>query len=192
MGITIKNLKKAFGAKVIFDGFSCDLPDTGIVLISGRSGCGKTTLLRIISGIDKKCDCEISGFETVSYAFQEHRLLPWLSTIHNVLALAFDGADDSDFKKAKDLLLRLGFNENELMLHPGELSGGMKQRVSLARAFAHNADVLILDEPTKELDSELCNTVYEIIEEESKKRLVLLVTHEAVPESLPITQKINL
>ena len=76
--------------------------------------------------------------------------------------------------------------------YPAQLSGGMKQRVSLARAFVHDADLLILDEPTKELDRNLCNVVYEIINEEAEKRAVIIVTHEAAPDWLRVSKVINL
>ena len=192
MGIVVKNLTKAFDSKVIFNDFSLEIPDNGIVLITGRSGCGKTTLLRIISGIDKNYSGEILGVGSVSFAFQEYRLLPWLTAASNVAQIAFGEPDSRDIEESKKLLCRLGFTENELHLYPRELSGGMKQRVSLARAFAHKSDLLILDEPTKELDSTLCNTVYEIISEESKKRPVLLVTHESIPDWLTITERVIL
>ena len=129
---------------------------------------------------------------SISYAFQEHRLLPWLSALGNVSALAFDNPGVDDDRISRTVLTRLGFAEKEFSLFPRELSGGMKQRVSLARAFARESDLLILDEPTKELDRELCNTVYKIIEEEAQKRPVILVTHETVPEWLNIAATVNL
>ena len=190
MGITVKSLSKRFDSRVVFDNFSFNFPDKGIVLLSGRSGSGKTTLLRIISGIDNNYDGEVIGVGTVSYAFQEHRLLPWTTVLGNITVAAFQDVTATQLQEAKELLLRLGFSENDFSLYPSQLSGGMRQRVSLARAFAHASDVLILDEPTKELDRELCNTVYELIEEQSRSRTVILVTHEDVPDWLPISAEI--
>ena len=78
----------------------------------------------------------------------------------------------------KSLLKRLKFSESDMLLRPEELSGGMRQRVAFARAVLKKSDVLLLDEATKELDSELADTVLQIIAEEAKKRLVIFVTHK--------------
>ena len=190
MGISIKNLCKSFDSKTVLDNISFDFPDTGVVLISGRSGSGKTTLLRIISGIDRIFDGEITGVDDVSFAFQEYRLLPWATVIDNLTVAAFHNAGPDEAHKSREMLFSLGFSENELSLYPSQLSGGMKQRVSLARAFLRDSRVLILDEPTKELDRELCNTVYRLIYEQAKTRLIILVTHEDVPDWLPISAQL--
>lgn len=174
MSLKIVNLSKKFGKKTIFDGFSYEFSDFGIYAITGESGRGKTTLLRLIAGLDKKLDGEIlgGGFQNVSVSFQEYRLFPQLSVIENVTEVS--GVSVSEAEK---LLLRLGFSAEDLKLLPGELSGGMKQRVSLARAFLKKSPILLLDEPTKELDEALKRVLYSIINEESKSRLVVFVSH---------------
>lgn len=192
MGISILNLTKAFDEKVIFDKLSHVFPTAGVALISGKSGCGKTTLLRIISGIDKIYSGSIVVNGRVSFAFQEYRLLPWLSAVDNVTVAAFESATSEARSAAQDTLRRLGFSERDMHLYPSELSGGMKQRVSLARAFLADSEILILDEPTKELDKDLAKTVYSMISEASVDRLVLLVTHENVPDDMPIADHIYL
>ncbi len=181
MALSIKKLTKAFGEKVILSDFSYDFSDKGIYIISGNSGSGKTTLLRIIAGLDKEYLGEVigGGFDNVSYAFQEYRLFPMLTALKNLTVAVYDEPNDNDILSASSLLSRLKFTESDMELFPRELSGGMKQRVSFARAVLKNAPILILDEPTKELDSEVCQIIREIIMEESEKRLVLVVTHRA-------------
>ena len=177
MNLSIKNIRKAFGEKKIFDGFSYEFSETGIYAICGESGVGKTTLLRIISGLDTDFEGSVvgGGFKNVSVAFQEYRLFPHLTAVDNVAIP--NGEDESIKIAAKDLLTTLGFSNEEFVKLPSELSGGMKQRVSLARAVLKNTPILILDEPTKELDSSLRNVVYNIIKKESQRRLVIIVTH---------------
>lgn len=177
--LEIKNLNKAFGQKVIFSDFSYQFSDLGLYVIKGNSGIGKTTLLRIISQIDKKYSGSIigGGVKNVSFAFQEYRLFPNLTALENVTEVAFKKASQEDVFDAKNMLLELGFSESELSMFPDELSGGMKQRVSIARAILKNAPILLLDEPTKELDEALREKVISLIERESKKRLVIMVTH---------------
>ena len=179
MGLRISNLKKSFDGKIIFDGFSYDFSDRGLYAITGRSGVGKTTLLRIISGLDTKYTGTVvgGGFKNVSYAFQEYRLFPALSALDNVIFANHDTKNEENTSDAEKLLFSLGFTSEEMQLLPHQLSGGMKQRVSLARAFLKKAPVLLLDEPTKELNAELSDTVINIMKTEAEKRLVIMVSH---------------
>ena len=179
MILSLKNISKSFDKKTVLSDFSYDFPDTGIVALTGPSGAGKTTLLRIICRLDKKHGGEvvIVPNATVSVAFQEHRLLPNLTAEENVYEMVFDKPSGSDIIAARELLSYLGFGEAEFRLYPSELSGGMKQRVSLARAFLRDANILLLDEPTKELDSTLAKLVLDKIVEYSKRKLVIIVSH---------------
>ena len=143
----------------------------------GPSGVGKTTLLRIVAGLDREFSGSVTGggLGNVSYVFQEYRLFPTLTALDNA-ALVFE--DKSKGREAARLLLtELGFSEDELRLYPHGLSGGMKQRVSLARALLSDAPVLLLDEATKELDSELVSKVLGMIKKEAEHRTVIMVTH---------------
>ena len=179
MSLRIKHLSKSFGKRIIFSDFSYDFDDKGVYILRGESGIGKTTLLRIIAGLDKSYSGEIvgGGIGNVSFAFQEYRLFPELSALDNVMIASVQN-DDSDRLQAISLLAELGFTGDDMSLLPYELSGGMKQRVSLARAFLKKATVLLLDEPTKELDPALCETVCEIVKKIAEERLVILVTHK--------------
>lgn len=180
MGLRLKNLTKSFGKKTLFRDFSYTFDDTGIYAVTGASGVGKTTLLRIISGLDKEYDGEIigGGISNVSICFQEHRLFPHLSALENIIKVSFAEENERNILESKALLKRLNFTEEDMHLTPSELSGGMRQRVAFARSVLRKSSILILDEATKELDSALVDTVLEIITEESKKRLILLVTHK--------------
>ena len=178
MSLEIKNLTKRFGKKAIISELSYRFSDKGLYILRGKSGIGKTTLLRIIAGLDKDYSGEVidGGIERISFAFQEYRLFPQLSALENVM-IASKNINDVDKIKAKDLLTQLGFLPEDMQLLPSELSGGMKQRVSLARAFMKNAPVILLDEPTKELDAILCRQVCEMIKKIAEDKLVILVTH---------------
>ena len=193
MSLSIKGLTKSFGEKTVFKDFSYDFSDIGLYLIRGDSGVGKTTLLRMISGLDSAYSGDISGggLTNVSYAFQEYRLFPTLTALENVM-VSSKTESAADKESALEYLSRLGFTEADTALLPSELSGGMKQRVSLARAFLSDAKILLLDEPTKELDPTLAAVVLEMISEESKKRLVIMVSHLESDEALISATKISL
>ncbi len=186
MSLRIKNLCKSFDKKTIFRDFTYYFQDTGIYALRGDSGVGKTTLLRIIAGLDKKYYGKVLGASAgqVSFCFQEHRLFSHLSAFDNVLKASFSEESYHNRKLTKAMLKRLNFSDSDMLLCPEELSGGMKQRVAFARAVLKKSNILLLDEPTKELDTALRDTVLEIIAEESKKRLVIFVTHK--PEEIEI------
>ena len=193
MSIKIKILKKSFGRNVIFDSFSYEFSDTGIYLLKGNSGKGKTTLLRILSGLDKNFEGEISGFKSsdISYCFQEHRLFPTLSVLENVM-IASEFESEEDRKKAGELLSYFQLDESTYALLPSQLSGGMKERVALVRSFLKDSKILILDEPSKELDSELINALLDLIKEESGRRLIIISTHDPVFDDLQVKGEIKL
>ena len=180
MSLYIKNLHKRFGDKILFEDFSYTFPKIGVVAITGSSGSGKTTLFRIIAGLDKLYTGEVQngGISNTSYAFQEYRLFQNLTALENV-TVAIDKVGDKDKENAKQLLSELGFSESDLILTPAQLSGGMKQRVNLARAFMRKRPILILDEPTKELDEMLISALHKIIKHASLDRLVIISSHDS-------------
>ena len=176
MNLTVNNLSKSFGDKTILDSFSYTFDNTGLYVVTGESGIGKTTLIRIIAGLDQDYLGTVcgAGIDKVSFMFQEYRLFPTLNASKNA-ALALK---DEDHFKANLLLKRLGFTDDDLGKKPKHLSGGMKQRVAFARAVLMDSPILILDEPTKELDEESVKIMLDIISEEAQKRLVITVTHD--------------
>lgn len=180
MSLVIKDLNKRFDEKTILTNFSYSFPEHGICVISGESGAGKTTLLRIISGLDKDYTGTVErNSPEVSVCFQEYRLFANLTALENVTEISYKKATQSDVTYVKSLFERLNLSESDMLLYPDALSGGMKQRVAFIRAVARKAPILILDEPTKEVDAENASIMRQIIKEEAKTRLVLLVTHKA-------------
>ncbi len=166
----LKNINKAFDGKKILDNISLEIPESGIFGIYGPSGGGKTTLLRIICGLEKPDSGEIIGKKNFSLVFQEDRLMPGMTALENVAAV-------SDEKTALKWLKKVGLSESADK-KPRELSGGMSRRVAIARALAFDADALILDEPFKGLEDELKEKISELISEYAQKKPVLLVTHD--------------
>jgi NitT/TauT family transport system ATP-binding protein len=169
----IKNLCKSYGQTVVLDNFSLSLEENTITCLTGESGCGKTTLLNLIAGLSKPDSGAIEYEGKVSYLFQEPRLLPWKTVLENVqIAL-------NEEKKAREILQLVGL-EDSLDKYPSELSGGMSQRVAMARAFAFPSDVLLMDEPFQNLDIKLKNNLLQQFIKlwEQNPKTVLWVTHD--------------
>jgi len=179
MSLEIRNLSKKYGDKTLFSSFNLSLPDKGVFALFGESGIGKTTLLRIISGLDTDFSGVVTGggLNNSSLAFQEYRLFPWLCALDNLIFAVADKRDASVTEKARGILSSLGFTEADMSKRPSELSGGMKQRVSIGRALMKDSPLLLLDEPTKELDEDNITLVLNLIRKEASKRLVIIVTH---------------
>ena len=189
MILKLDNLSKRFSEHDILGNLSYTLEGPGAYIVMGESGVGKTTLLRIIAGLDEEYSGSVvgGGVENISFMFQEYRLFPALNALKNASLASLD-----DLNEAAELLLRLGFKKTDLKKKPRELSGGMKQRVAFVRAILKKSPVLLLDEPTKELDQDTVNTMLEIINEESKTRLVVIVTHDDISDKLVSAQIIRL
>lgn len=187
MSIVINNLNMHFDELTLFKNFSIKFSEGTISCILGPSGCGKTTLLNIIGGLLKPQNGNVLGIDkkSISYIFQEPRLLPWRTVQQNielVLANAYDEPKRQQVaQKFIDLVELNGF-EN---YYPSQLSGGMRQRVSIARAFAYPSDLILMDEPLKGLDVKLKLNLINAFARiwQVDKRTVLFVTHD-VDEAL--------
>lgn len=193
MNLILSNISKSFGSKVVLKDFSYTFTSPGLYVVTGESGIGKTTLLRLIAGLDVDFDGTITngGAKNVSYMFQEYRLFPKLNALKNITVIQDEPTED--FKSvAEELLLSVRFPKEALEKTPNELSGGMKQRIALVRAVMKNSPILLLDEPTKELDEETLAQVMRIIRNESKKRIVIVVTHDSVAKHWNDFEHINL
>lgn len=182
--IEITDLCVKLGDKQIFQNYSERLPDHGIILISGESGIGKTTLLRVLCGLLKPDHGTVTGLNgrKISFVFQEPRLLNYMTALQNAAIV-------SDEQKADDLLQRLNMQDAK-HVKAGDLSGGQKQRISLARAFAFSDDVVLLDEPFTGLDEQnkLCAT--HLIR---TANLAIVVSHDpSDADLLQIDRKITL
>lgn len=171
MTIKINKLSKKYGEKTVFEGFSAELSADGVLIIQGKSGFGKTTLIRMIAGLEKPDSGEIIKPEgNISFMFQEDRLIPFVSVLKNLTAV-------TDRETAVRYLKMLGL-ENELDSPPSSLSGGMQRRVSLARALCFDSRLVILDEPFKGLDERLKADICALIKRESKDRDFIIVSHD--------------
>lgn len=175
--IRIDNLSKFYGEKQVIQDLSLTLPDSGIIAICGPSGCGKSTLLSLIAGIETPTDGDINferGHRSVSVAFQEPRLLPFRTALQNVNFVL--GDKKATLGRAEELLCALGIDE--VGLYPDELSGGMKARVSIARALAIESDIYLFDEPFANLDRGTAEMTAEIIKKYTAGSLVVAVIHD--------------
>lgn len=176
MPLAVRALTKTYNGRAVIDGFSYDFPDHGLFAVIGKSGEGKTTLLRLIASLEKPDAGDVSGADWVSVSFQEYRLFEHLSARENVTMVSLREPKEGT-EKAQTLLHQLGLNDEEQGFPPRKLSGGMKQRVSLARAILSDAPVLLLDEPFKELDPALRTIVCELLREQAQQRLVIFSAH---------------
>jgi len=166
----------------VFEDFSMVVDERRVVCILGPSGAGKSTLLNIISGLITQDEGEIRGFagRSVSYLFQEPRLLPWKNARDNIEFVLKDKMSKSQRERVTAEYLELVGLGDFKYYYPAKLSGGMKQRVSIARAFAYPADILLMDEPFKGLDPQLKMQLMEAFLNlwQMDRRSVFFVTHD--------------
>lgn len=197
--LQLKDVVKTYGSgeNVVkaLNGVSITFRENEFVAILGHSGCGKTTMLNIIGGLDHYTsgDLIINGVSTkqykdrdwdayrnhsIGFVFQSYNLIPHQTVLANVeLALTISGVSKAERKKrAKEALEKVGLG-NQLHKKPNQMSGGQMQRVAIARALINNPDILLADEPTGALDSETSVQVMELLKEIAKDKLVIMVTH---------------
>jgi NitT/TauT family transport system ATP-binding protein len=176
MVLEVKNICKSFGDTPVFTDFSCEIPLGKISCIMGPSGRGKTTLLRMLMGLETPDSGELLGFAGLHAAavFQEDRLCDNLSAQANVLMVCQEQKKRTDVRAA---LAALGLTDNDNQ-PVREFSGGMRRRVALARALMADCDILYLDEPFKGLDAETKELSLNYTKNSTQGKTVLLVTHD--------------
>lgn len=173
--IRINKLSKSFDGKEVIKDLTYSFPESGFIAICGASGIGKSTLLSLIAGILKPDFGTIDlGGAAVSMSFQEPRLIPSLNAAENVNLVL--GGKKATLRDAEALLSELGISD--VLARPDELSGGMKARVSVARALAFKADVYLFDEPFANLDGVTASITAEVIKKHTRGALVLAVMHD--------------
>lgn len=174
--VELDGIYKNFGGVNVLEDFSAQIKKEEIVCVIGPSGCGKSTLLNIISGILKPSEGRIACLsENISYVFQEDRLLPWKDVYQNIKIVN----KSCSHEKCMKLIKQVGLDGFEGFF-PSELSGGMRQRCSIARAFNYEADLMLMDEPFKALDYTLKIGMIKYLLElwQDMKKTIIFVTHE--------------
>ncbi|MDM0066018.1 ABC transporter ATP-binding protein [Variovorax sp. J31P207] len=191
-GLSLRGVAKAFGQRSVLHALDLEIPAGQFVALIGASGVGKSTLLRIVAGLEPPTSGRVelrsrSPSPDIRMMFQEDRLMPWRSVLRNV-TLGLRGRDDD----ARRLLAAVGLagRDND---YPVVLSGGQRQRVALARALIHEPELLLLDEPFGALDAITRASMQLLLEGllARRPRTVLLVTHD-VEEALILADRVLL
>ena len=186
-----ENISKKYGAKQALTQTSLSFAEHSFTCIVGRSGCGKTTLLRVLEGLEEADSgrVQLAIGKRIAPVFQEARLMSWLTVAENI-TLAAKVEKTLDVTRLPELLEQLGLSSCE-HLYPHELSGGMAQRVALGRTLFYNPDIILMDEPFSALDyftrQGLQQTLLELYAAEHKT--IIFVTHD-VEEALLLADRI--
>lgn len=192
--LSISALNHRFGYQRVLDNINLTVHAGEAVALVGPSGCGKTTLLNLAAGLLAPWEGRIdNSFSRPAMMFQQPRLLPWKRTLENIaLGLKAQGiARPERTNRARQLALSMGLDEDDLDKFPGALSGGMQSRAALARAFAVQPDLLLLDEAFSALDIGLKSELYDLLAREraAHASAVLMITHDLM-EAIRLADRI--
>lgn len=171
----LQNITVKYEDKIIFSEFSHRFAPGKTTAVMGTSGIGKTTLLRVLAGLVRPLSGTVTTDGTVAFLFQEPRLCPWLTAAENVNLVL--GNKNHTLPDARDRLAEVGLGA-DADKYPEELSGGMQQRVALARTLAYPAPLILLDEPFKGLDAETRKQMIALVRRRTAGKTVVLVTHD--------------
>lgn len=176
MNINISNLTKKYGKKEIFKNFSLEIEAGKVTALMGKSGFGKTTLIRILMGLEKYDEGKITGLENqkISTVFQEDRLCENLSAITNISIVC---EKETSIREISAELEKIGLKESQNK-PVKTLSGGMKRRVAIIRCIMAKSDIIIFDEPLKGLDEITKKNVINYLKEKIRGKTVIIVTHD--------------
>jgi NitT/TauT family transport system ATP-binding protein len=193
MAFILDHINKIFEELHVLKDLNMKVQENKLICILGPSGCGKTTILNIISGVISADNGNLSGFtgKSISYLFQEPRLLPWKTVEQNIDFVIKDKLTKSQRSETINRYLTMVNLTDFRNYYPGKLSGGMKQRVAIARAFAYPAEILLMDEPFKGLDIQMKATLIQDFIKiwRNDRRSVFFVTHD-IDEALLLGEEI--
>ena len=173
--IRVDNVSKSYGDKRVLNNVSCEFEDGKIYCIMGESGVGKTTLIRLIMGLEKPDEGYISSSKQFAAVFQEDRLLEDRDAVDNVMFVLKNGGSKS--REQTEQYLSELLPEDRLHIRVDSLSGGMRRRVAVARAMLSDRNTIILDEPFTGIDDETKRNVIHFIKKWQNNRTVIVVTH---------------
>ena len=193
MPTIIDHLAFSYGERKIFADLSLAVADSDRVWLSAPSGFGKTTLLRLVCGLEKPENGQISGTggKRIAAVFQDDRLIPWLSASENICAVLGNLPRGERKKAAAEALAAVGL-EKECDSMPSSLSGGMARRVAIARALSYGGAILLLDQPFAGIDGEWRERIAKAIIERFKNSAILLATHHDNEAELLNARKVEL
>ena len=184
---------KSYADLKVLDNISIDFPENKVTCILGPSGCGKSTLLNIIGGILDEDSGQVIGFKdaSISFVFQEDRLIKWKSVKDNLRFVLKGKMDKKAIEETIDSYLKSVNLLEYKNYYPNSLSGGMKQRISILRAFIYPSQVLIMDEPFKSLDINNKRIVIDFFKklQSMEKRTCIIVTHD-IGEAMELADRI--
>jgi NitT/TauT family transport system ATP-binding protein len=181
--IRCRDVSKSYRGRsgvVALDRVDLDIPSGELLCVVGASGCGKTTLLNLLAGVDQPTEGDVAVSGRVALMFQESALFPWLTALDNVaLPLRLAGVGKAERRVRAESLLETVHLGGQGHRRPHELSGGMRQRVALARALAQDADILLMDEPFGALDAMTRDLLHDELERIWLERqlTIVFVTH---------------
>ena len=193
-GIELKNLQKAYAAGDrevrVLNGINLFIPENRITVILGRSGCGKTTLLRLAGGLEKPNAGEVvlKAAHKATFVFQEPRLMPWLNVWENVkFGLKKQECDPVQIQSIINIVGLHGFEK----AYPNQLSGGMQQRTAIARALAYEPSFILMDEPFAALDYFTREQMQkELLRMQHERDMSILFVTHSIDEALLLAHKI--
>ena len=193
MSLRISKLNKSYKDKVLYKNFEIEFESNKVNCILGKSGCGKSTLLNLISGVSISDDKKFKSIpkNEISYIFQEDRLIEWITLEENMELIGKRFYDKDNLNLIVDKCLKFVGIEEYRNLYPQMLSGGIRQRANITRAFIKPSKYIIMDEPFKSIDIkvkyEIMSKIKSIVKEDFKT--TIFVTHD-IDEALFLGDKI--